>query len=65
MPVITFESAKLTKEQKQAVIKEFTESAARITNLPVEAFYVYIKENDFDNIGVGGTLLSERMKAEA
>lgn len=34
MPVITFEAAKLTKEQKQLLAKEFTEAAARITGLP-------------------------------
>lgn len=60
MPVITFEAAKLTKEQKQALAKDFTEAAARITGLPQEAFYVFLKENDLENVGVGGKLLSDR-----
>lgn len=60
MPVITFEAAKLTKEQKQMLVKEFTETASKVTNLPKEAFYVFLKENEFDNVGVGGTLLSDR-----
>ncbi len=60
MPVITFEAAKLTKEQKQELAREFTETAARVTGLPKEGFYVFLKENDLDNVGVGGQLLSDR-----
>ena len=50
MPVITLEAASLNKEQKKQLVKEFTESAARIMNMP--------KENALDNVGVGGILLS-------
>lgn len=60
MPVITLEAAILTKEQKQQLVKEFTETAARITGLSEEAFYVFLKENPIDNIGVGGKLISDR-----
>ncbi len=60
MPVITFETAKLTKEQKSEIAKEFTDTAAKVTGLPKETFYVFVKENDLENVGVGGTLLSDR-----
>lgn len=60
MPVITFEAAMLTKEQKRQIAKEFTETAARVTGLPEAGFYVFIKENDPDNVGVGGTLIGDR-----
>ena len=40
--------------------KEFTESAARILNMPEEAFYVFLKENSLENVGVGGKLLSDQ-----
>ena len=60
MPVITLEAARLTKEQKQQLAKEFTASAARIMKMPEEAFYVFLKENSLDNVGVGGTLLSDK-----
>jgi len=60
MPVITFEAAALTKEQKRTLAKEFTETAVRVTGLPEAEFYVFIKENDMDNVGVGGKLLSDR-----
>lgn len=60
MPVITIETAKLTKEQKAVLSKEMTDIASRIMNLPPQAFYVFLKENELDNIGVGGILLSDK-----
>lgn len=60
MPVITLEAASLNSDQKQRLVSEFTEAAARIMNLPKEAFYVFLKENAPDTVGVGGVLLSER-----
>lgn len=62
MPVITVEIATLNKEQKKQLISKLTETAAQITNIPEEAFYVFLKENNPDNIGVGGLLLSEKHK---
>lgn len=60
MPVITLEAGELSKEQKQQLVKEFTDTASKIMNVPEQAFIVFLKENDFDNIGFGGQLLSER-----
>ena len=60
MPVITLEVGQLNKGQKQLMTKELTKLAARITNLPEEGFYVYLKENLSENIGVGGNLLSDK-----
>ncbi|MBQ9453459.1 MAG: tautomerase family protein [Desulfovibrio sp.] len=60
MPVITFEAARLRIEQKQQLVAEFTETAARITGLPKETIFVFLKENNADNVGVGGVLLSEK-----
>lgn len=62
MPVITLEAAKLTKEQKTQLIKEFTTCASRIMGSPESAFYVFLKENELDNVGVGGQSLSEKRK---
>lgn len=62
MPVITMEAAKLIKQQKRILAKEFTETAARVTGLPESGLYVFIKENELDNVGVGGQLLSDRKK---
>ena len=59
MPVITFEMSKLTQEQRKELVREFTDSASRITGTPKDAFYVFIKENAPDYVGVGGKLLSD------
>jgi len=58
MPVITIEAVKLTKEQKRNLVKELTTTAAKIINVPEQIVTVYLKENELDNIGVGGQLLS-------
>jgi len=60
MPVITLEGAQLSVEQKRELVAAFTKSAAGIMKVPEQAFIVLIKENSKDNIGVGGTLLSDR-----
>lgn len=62
MPVIHFEVGKLTVEQKREVTKEFTKSASKVTGIPEENFIVFIKENDAENVSVGGTLLSDKGK---
>ncbi len=62
MPVITVEAGKLTKEQKEQLAHELTASASRITGIPEGAFVTLLKENEPDNVGVGGVLLSNRKK---
>ena len=59
MPVITFEMTPMSKEQKQEIVKGFTETATRVTGIPKEAFYVLIHENAEENVGVGGELLAD------
>ena len=60
MPVISFDIVELEKEQKESLAKEFSESASRVTGLPVEMFYVLFNERKADNVGVGGVLLSNQ-----
>ena len=59
MPVITIEAGTLNKDQKAALARELTKTAAGILNLPEEAFITFMKENSYDNIAAGGKLLSE------
>ena len=61
MPIITIEAGKLNKEQKQALAKEITAAAAKIMNVPEQAFILLMKENDLDNFSAGGKLVSEIM----
>jgi 4-oxalocrotonate tautomerase len=60
MPVITLEAGRLNKEQKSKLVKELTTKASEIMNVPEQAFIVLLKENEADNIGFAGKLLSER-----
>ena len=46
------------------LVSELTASAARITGIPKETFYVSSKMNNADNVGVGGELLSEKKARE-
>ena len=62
MPAITVEAAKLTKEQKTQLIAELTDSTSKILGLPKDIIFVFLKENDPDNIGDGGLPLSAHKK---
>lgn len=62
MPVIVFEGGKLTREQKEELMRGFTDLAQRVTGIRREAFTVLIKENEPDNVGVGGEPLSKRLR---
>ncbi len=46
----------LTKEQKEVLAKEFSQSASGVTGITIEMIYVLFNERKFDN--VGGVLLS-------
>ena len=60
MPVISFDIVELEKEQKEILVKEFSESTSRVTGLPIDMFYVLFNERKADNVGVGGVLLSNQ-----
>ncbi|MGE5575941.1 MAG: 4-oxalocrotonate tautomerase DmpI [Syntrophothermus sp.] len=61
--MIIFDGPQIKKEQKEQLVKEFTATASRITNIPKDAFIVLIKENNPENVGVGGELLANKHKA--
>lgn len=60
MPVIVYNGTKLDREQKEQMVKEFTEVASRISKIPTQAFSIIIREDSAENIGVGGELLANR-----
>ena len=62
MPSITMELVKMSKEKKAQLVKEITESTSRLTGLPQQAIFVFIKENELENVGVGGVLLPDMNK---
>lgn len=61
MPVITIDLAAVTKGKKAQLVRILTRDASEITGIPEDKFIVLINELERDNIGVGGTLLSDRM----
>lgn len=64
MPVITLETARLSREQKAELSEKLTADFVAVTKMPKETVYVFIKENESDNVGVGGRLLSDLHKSE-
>lgn len=60
MPVITIDGPKMTKEQKAQLVKEFSETASKIMNIPVEAMVTIIREVESENVGTGNILLCDR-----
>ncbi len=59
MPVITVDISTIPGEKKVLLAKELTAKASEITGIAAEKFIVLIKELERENIGVGGTLLSD------
>ncbi len=59
MPVITIDIGRIPKEAKAALARELTVKASEITGIPGDKFIVLINELERENIGVGGTLLSD------
>ena len=62
MPVITIEGPYLSFEKKEKLAKEISKLAHEITDIPLEAWVVFIKENHYDNMAQGGLLISEKLK---
>jgi 4-oxalocrotonate tautomerase len=62
MPVITIDTAALSREQKDRLVSGLTREASEITGIAPEKFIVLINEMERDNIGVGGRLLSDILR---
>ncbi|MDW7670745.1 MAG: 4-oxalocrotonate tautomerase DmpI [Bacillota bacterium] len=61
MPVITIEGAHMSKEKKAKLVKQVVGVASAVMEIPEDAFVTIIRENDYDNIGNGTQLLSDRL----
>lgn len=61
MPIITLEGPSIADlDKKRQLVKSLTEAATRVYGLPAETIVVIIKENQPDNVGVGGVLITDR-----
>ncbi len=63
MPTIFFYGPKLDKKKKKEMIQSFTDTASRLTGARREAFVVYLRESNPENVGVEGELLEDMQKA--
>ncbi len=64
MPNITIEGPRIKDiEIKRALVKKLTDAATKAYGLPAETIVVLIKENQPENVGVGGRLIYDKMKA--
>jgi len=63
MPNITIDGPRLEKlEVKRVLIKEITDAIEKAYKLPREHIVIVIKENFPENVGIGGTLISDRRR---
>ena len=59
MPVITIAIHPIDHDQKARLIKEITETAVKITNVPADKYVVFIDEYENDSIGLAGKTRTE------
>ena len=59
MPVITVAIHSIDQEQKTRLIRELTETAVKITNVPADKYVVFIDEYKNESIGLAGKTRAE------
>jgi 4-oxalocrotonate tautomerase len=64
MPTIFFYGPELDNVKKKELIRDFTETASRLTGIDKSAFTIYLRASSPDNVGVGGELLRERLERQ-
>lgn len=62
MPTIYFYGPELKRKNREKLIQDFTEAAARSTGIDPSAFVVYLMPVKQDYVGVGGELLDKKLK---
>ena len=60
MPHIIVYCPRLDREKKVACVAALTEAFARTTGHSADILTIHIEEHSYDNVGVGGKLLSEQ-----
>ncbi len=66
MPNATVDGPKIEDANtKRVLIKEVTDALEKAYELPRNAYHVIIRENSPENVGVGGTLVLDRIKTKA
>ncbi|MFO7578078.1 MAG: 4-oxalocrotonate tautomerase DmpI [Pelovirga sp.] len=60
MPVISLDGPRLDLDKKRALVTEITARAAQAYGLPEQTIIVMIRENEPENVAVGGLLIADR-----
>ncbi|HPJ14494.1 MAG TPA: tautomerase family protein [Spirochaetota bacterium] len=61
MPLINIKMGHISEEKKKELIVNLTNEAVKITGLKPENFMVFIEEFSYENIGVAGMTVKERL----
>jgi 4-oxalocrotonate tautomerase len=59
MPFIKLEAGKMDRETKEKLISGLTKVASENLGIPEDAFTILLKENETDNWGIGGKVLTK------
>lgn len=59
MPLIVYEAGQMNQELKTELIQQLTATAAKVTGIPTQMFFVSIHELPDDDIAVGGVTVTE------
>jgi 4-oxalocrotonate tautomerase len=65
MPFIKIEAGKMDKETKEKLISGLTKVASENLGIPEDAITILLKENETDNWGVGGRVLTKVLEERA
>ncbi len=65
MPFIKMEAGKMNQVTKEKLISGLTKVASETLGIPEEAFTVLLKENETDNWGLGGKVLTKVLEERA
>lgn len=65
MPIITVQGNPLPMEARRELVRELTQSAARIMGLPPETIVVVLECRPAEDYAVGGVLLADRYQEGA
>jgi 4-oxalocrotonate tautomerase len=65
MPLIVYEAGQMAKHIKAELIQELTATAARVTGISKELFFVSIHELPDDDIAIGGVTVTELKRQAA
>ena len=59
MPHIVVYSPRLTREKKVSCARELTQAFERTTGISAEHLVIHFEEHSYDNVAVGGKLLTD------